>query len=249
MDPKEWPMSKAIILMYHNIDKPPQDVQTPNLYVSPRMFRFQMRYLKAAGFKVVSLQNMLESVSQGQAGANLAALTFDDGFADFYINAYPVLKHYNYPSIVYVVTGLVGKDNKWDPEKEVQKPLMDWKTVAEMSRNGVQFGSHSRSHPQLTKLSGDALRDELVGSKKELEDRLGRPIDHFCYPYGDNDERVRAEVRKAGYQYAVITQRGHVEKDYDPFALRRIPIKLITNPFSFFYKIHTNSEKRKGGQY
>jgi len=240
-------VSKAIILMYHSIDLPPQNARIPNLYVSPRMFRFQMWYLKAAGFRVVSLHDMLGLVSRGQTTQNLVALTFDDGFVDFYSNAYPVLKQYNYSSIVYVVTDLVGKNNTWDAKNEiVQKPLMDWETIAEISRNNVQIGSHTRSHPQLTKLPPDRLHDEVNGSKKELENRLGKPVDHFCYPYGDNNELVRAEVKQAGYQYAVITQRGHVEKDCDPFALRRVPVKLITNPFSFFYKIHTNSEKRKG---
>jgi peptidoglycan/xylan/chitin deacetylase (PgdA/CDA1 family) len=240
-------MSRAIILMYHNIDNPPEGARIPNLYVTPRMFRFQMWYLKRAGFKVVPLQNLLESVSQGHMDGNLVALTFDDAYRDFYTNAYPVLKQYGYPSTVYVVTGLAAKDNEWDAKNENdRKPLMDWQSISEVSGNGVQIGSHTKSHPRLTTLAGEAIREELIGSKKELEERLNQRIDHFCYPYGDHNDLVKEEVRKAGYRSAVITRRGHVEQGYDPFALRRIPIKLTTNPASFLKRIHTDSEKRKG---
>jgi len=242
-------MPKAIILMYHNIDNPPQGARIPNLYVTPRMFRFQMWYLRAAGFKVVSIQDMLALVSQANVDKNLAAITFDDGYMDFYKNAYPVLKRYGYPSTVYVVSGLVGKDNVWDSRNEnFAKPLMDWKKIIEISRNGVQIGSHTKTHPELTRLSAGEQNEEISASKKDLEEQLKYPIDTFCYPGGDHDEQVKKAVKKAGYRNAITTQRGHVEEGYDPYALRRIPIKLITNPFSFLYKIHTDSEKRKGKQ-
>jgi peptidoglycan/xylan/chitin deacetylase (PgdA/CDA1 family) len=235
--------------MYHNIDIPPKGARIPNLYVTPRMFRFQMWYLKTAGFKVVSIQEMLDAVSQGEITGNLAALTFDDGYMDFSMNAYPVLKRYGYPSTVYVVSGLIGKNNAWDSRNENHgKPLMDAKTIIELSRNGVEIGSHTRSHPELVGISPAGQLAEIAESKKELENLLDRPVGSFCYPGGDHNEQVKETVKKAGYRHAVTTQRGHVEKEYDPFALRRIPIKLITNPFSFLYKIHTNSEKRKGGQ-
>jgi peptidoglycan/xylan/chitin deacetylase (PgdA/CDA1 family) len=242
-------MPKAIILMYHNIDTPPKHARIPNLYVTLRMFRFQMWYLKIAGFKVLPIKDVVQAVEAGDATQNMAAITFDDGFVDFYQNAYPVLKHYGYPATVYVVSELAGKDNVWDSEKEtVKKPLMTWDQVREVSTHGIEIGSHTRSHPQLTTLSGDALKEELSGSKQKIEEELNRSVEHFCYPYGDWNDTVKAEVIKAGYQFAVVTQRGHVVKGSDALALRRVPIKLITNPFSFLYKVHTNSEKRKGKQ-
>lgn len=242
-------MLKAIILMYHNIDVPPKGARIPNLFVTPRMFRFQMWYLRAAGFKVVSIQNMLDSVSRGDLRRDLVAITFDDGYVDFYTNAFPVLKQYGYPSTVYVVSGLVGKDSTWDSKNEYfVKPLMDAKTILEISRHGVEIGSHTKSHPELTLISQAEQLAEIENSKKELKTLVGHPVDSFCYPGGNHDLLVKEVVKKAGYLNAVSTQRGHVERGFDPFALRRIPIKLITNPVSFLYKIHTNSEKRKGKQ-
>jgi peptidoglycan/xylan/chitin deacetylase (PgdA/CDA1 family) len=242
-------MPKAIILMYHNIDDPPKNARIPNLYVTPRMFRLQMGYLKAAGFRVLSIQDLVAAVEAGNTRHDMAAITFDDGYADFYINAYPILKHYGYPSTVYVVSGLVGKSNIWDSKSETHlKPIMDWTTIVKISENNVQIGSHTMSHPELTTLADNMLDQELIGAKKKIESQINHPVDHFCYPYGDCDERIKAAVGKAGYRFAVTTQRGHVEKGTDPLALRRIPIKLITNPLSFMYKVHSNSEKRKGKQ-
>lgn len=242
-------MSKAIILMYHNIDTPPKGVRIPNLYVTPRMFRFQMWYLKKAGFKVLSLSDMLASVAARVTTENLAAITFDDGYWDFYKNAYPILNQYEYPSTVYVVSDLTGKANTWDSKNENNsKALMDWEMIREISRHNVEIGSHTRSHPQLSTLSGEALQEELRGSKKALEEQLNKPIEHFCYPYGNLDASVKEEVINAGYRSAVTTRRGHVLDEFDPFLLPRIPIKLVTNPVTFLYKIHTDSEMRKGRQ-
>jgi peptidoglycan/xylan/chitin deacetylase (PgdA/CDA1 family) len=240
-------MSKAIILMYHNIAVPPKDAAIPNLYVTPKMFRFQMWCLKAAGFRVASIEELCASVAEGRLECNTAAITFDDGFADFYENAYPVFRRHRYPSTVYVVSGRA--DNAWDAQLEpVRKPLMSMAQLAEVSRNGVCIGSHTKTHPHLASLSPEALVEEVAGSKKELEGRLNLPIDHFCYPYGEYDERVKETVMRAGYRYAVSTLRGHITSGCDPFALRRIPIKLIATPVSFMYKVLTNSEKRKGKQ-
>jgi peptidoglycan/xylan/chitin deacetylase (PgdA/CDA1 family) len=206
-----------------------------------------MWYLKTAGFRVLSIQDLVAAVEAGDTRHNMVAITFDDGYADFYYNAYPILKHYGYQSTVYVVSKLAGKDNVWDSRNEnIAKPLMDRKTIIEISRNGVQIGSHTKTHPELTRLSSGEQNEEISASKKDLEEQLNLPVDTFCYPGGDYNEQVKATVKKAGYRNAVTTQRGHVEKEYDPYALRRIPIKLITNPFSFLYKIHTDSEKRKG---
>jgi peptidoglycan/xylan/chitin deacetylase (PgdA/CDA1 family) len=242
-------MHKAIVLMYHNIDHPPQGARIPNLYVTPRMFRFQMWYLRMAGFQVLSIRDLVAAVEEGQMRHNIAAITFDDGYEDFYKNAYPVLKRYGYPSTVFIVSGLVGKGNVWDSRNEnFVKPLMDWKTITEISRNNVQIGSHTKTHPELTRISSDEQNDEISASKRDLEERLNHSVDIFCYPGGDYNEQVKEAVKKAGYHYSVTTQRGHVARGCDPHALRRIPIKLITNPASFLYKVHTDSEKRKGRQ-
>ena len=232
-------MTQALILMYHSIGKPPKGVKTPNLYVTPKMFKFQMWYLKWAGFNVLSLKDLIASVQKDEKNAKRIALTFDDGYQDFYENAYPVLRRYGYPSTVFIIPGLMGGKNDWDFSHEnAAKPLMDWKTVIEISKNGVDIGSHTKTHPCLLDLSPHEIAVEAIDSKREIEKRLDRPIEFFCYPYGKYNAGAREEIRKAGYAGAISTLRGCVEKPFDPFGLKRVPVKLTTNPLSFMHRIH-----------
>jgi len=240
-------MARAIVLTYHNIGIPPRGTGMPGLYVTPRMFRFQMWYLKIAGFKVVSLRDILKFV-RGESHSNkLVAITFDDGFQDFYDNAYPVLKMYKYPSAVFLVSDLTGKENIWDYKKiKDRKRLLDWDKILELKNDGVIFGSHSKTHRSLTSLSEKELKDETEGSKKAIEERLKSPVEFFCYPYGDYSEEARSAVKEAGYSAAITTRRGYVLMNDNPFEIRRVSIKLNTHPLSFLYKLHVNYKARDG---
>jgi peptidoglycan/xylan/chitin deacetylase (PgdA/CDA1 family) len=232
-------MEKSIILMYHNIGLPPEGVAKRGLYVTPRMFKFQMWYLKAAGFNVVSLKEILHFAEGNERRGKLVAMTFDDGFQDFYDYAYPVLKKYNYPSTVFLVSDLVGWENTWDYKHlKVRKKLLDWERILALKDTNVVFGSHTKTHPSLTNLSREELVDEIRGSKEAIEQRLGGPVEIFCYPYGDYDAKVLDAVREAGYLCAVTTKRGYVQRGDNKFEMKRISIKLHTFPLSFLYKLH-----------
>ncbi len=235
--------------MYHNIGVPPKNAILRSLYVTPRMFKFQMSYLKAAGFEVVPLTDIAEVARKGGSGKRLVALTFDDGYRDFYENAFPVLKKYGLPSTVFVVSDLVGKENVWDSaEGRAREKLLGWKEMSRLSKEGVTFGSHTRSHPFLSRLASAEIEDEVAGSKSGLEERLQTPVESFCYPYGDYDARIVKEVRKAGYKAAVTTQRGLVHRNDNPFELRRSFIRFSTHPLLFIYKVHSLYEDRKGAR-
>ena len=232
-------MSNAIILMYHNIGEPPKGVETPNLYVTPRMFKFQMWYLKWAGFSVVTLPDLMQRIQEDNESSRMASITFDDGYQDFYANAYPVLRRYGYSSTVFVTPGLMGRENEWDSERErVKKPLMDWATVAELSKNNVTIGSHTMTHPSLVDIPIQEVARELIDSKREIENNLNLRADFFCYPYGKYNDRVREEVKNAGYAGSVSTLRGSVARPFDPYGLKRVPVKLTTNPVSFIHRLH-----------
>jgi peptidoglycan/xylan/chitin deacetylase (PgdA/CDA1 family) len=239
----------AVILMYHNVGIPPKNAELRSLYVTPRMFRFQMRYLKASGFNVVPLTEIAEFARRGGTGNKLIALTFDDGYRDFHENAFPVLKQYNFPSTVFLVSDLVGKENLWEPaDGKAREALMDWDEILRLNEEGITFGSHTRSHPFLSRLSVPEIEGEVASSKSCLEEKLQTPVESFCYPYGNYDDRVLEEVKKAGYKAAVTIRRGLVHKDDSPFELRRSFIRLTTHPFMFMYKIHSLYEDRKGAR-
>lgn len=238
---------KAIVLMYHNVGVPPKGVRLESLYVTPRMFRFQMWCLKAFGFKVVPLREILSFANGGGGREKLVAITFDDGYQDFYENAYPVLKRYNFPSTVFLVSDFVGTENVWDRENvKVEKKLMDWAAMRRLANDGVVFGSHTKTHPVLSSLPAEQIDEELFQSKAEIEDKLQIRVESLCYPYGDYDRRVIESAKRAGYKIAVTVKRGLVHPHDDPFEIRRSFIRLNTHPFLFMHKLHSGYEDRRG---
>lgn len=240
-------MSRAIVLMYHHVGIPPKGVALRSLYVTPRMFRFQMWYLKNAGFRVVCLNEICSFINGDRSDEKLVAITFDDGYQDFYDHAYPVLRAYNFPSTVFLVSDLIGKENLWDAHNfYAQKKLLDWTLIGKLQSRGVFFGSHTKTHPFLTSLSADQIDHEVRNSKTLLEERLHLPVEFFCYPYGDYDNRVISLVEESGYKGAVTTKRGLVHRGDSMFEIRRSFIRLSTHPLLFAYKLHSNYEARKG---
>ena len=238
---------RAVVLMYHNVGIPPKDSLLRSLYVTPRMFRFQMWYLKTAGFRVVPLKEILLYMSGNVFEGPLAAITFDDGYQDFYDNAYPVLQSCGYPSTVFLVSDHIGGENLWDyQDVNARKKLLGWESIHALKGKGVEFGSHSKTHPFLSTLSLTDMENEVRKSKTHLEDTLQLPVDFFCYPFGDYDARVRETVREAGYLGAITTKRGLIHRGDDPFEMRRSFIRLNTHPLSFLYKLHSRYEDRKG---
>lgn len=237
----------AFILMYHNIAHPPADGGLKGLYVSPAMFRFQMWYLKVSGFAVVPLHHVTEMEGNNSSSTKVVALTFDDGYEDFYVNAFPILQKYGYPATVFVVSDLVGTTNSWDENSlGIRKQLMTWDRIRQLSAYNVFFGSHTRTHPFLTKIGHEDAKEEIYGSKKTIEEQTGVHVDTFCYPYGDCNHAVIEMVREAGYKVAVTTNRGSVRTGDDPLVLRRAFIRYNTHPLHFLCKIHTRYEDGKG---
>jgi peptidoglycan/xylan/chitin deacetylase (PgdA/CDA1 family) len=236
----------AMILMYHNIARPPAEARLKGLYVSPLMFTFQMWYLKVAGFSVVPLTE-IAAAQNDHPGKRTVALTFDDGYEDFYLNAFPVIEKYGYPATVFVVSDLAGKTNIWDEQSlGVRKRLMSWDQIRELSRQRISFGSHTRTHPFLTKIGKERAKEEIVGSKEIIEEQTGHPAETFCYPYGDCNADVREVVREAGYTVAVTTNRGSVRAGDDPLLLRRAFIRHNTHPVHFLCKLYTGYEEKRG---
>ena len=232
--------------MYHNIGIPPKETGLRGLYVTPRMFRFQMRCLKASGFRVVPLKEILSFVRGDIVHENLAAITFDDGYQDFFDNAYPVLKEHGYPSTVFLVSDLVGRENLWDhPKVHARKKLMDWETIFRLRKEGIIFGSHTRTHPFLSKLPPQHVVDEIKNSKVFLENRLQTPAEFFCYPYGDYNKELIHVVKESGYIGAFTIRRGLVHRDDNPYEIRRSLIRYSTNPLLFALRLYSNYEDRR----
>jgi peptidoglycan/xylan/chitin deacetylase (PgdA/CDA1 family) len=207
------------ILTYHKLGPRPSRVRLKGLYVSEKLFTQQLAELHAAGFVAPVLSDLLEP---NPSSPQRIGLTFDDGFTNVLRYGLAPLAHYQFRATQFIVANRIGQTNDWDVRHgEASESLMDVAQIREWLAAGHQIGSHSLTHPHLTKISLAAAREEIFSSKKKLEDRFGLPVEHFCYPYGDYNEAVRDLVQAAGYQTACTTVSGVNLNDTSPWELKR----------------------------
>jgi peptidoglycan/xylan/chitin deacetylase (PgdA/CDA1 family) len=213
------------VLMYHKIAAPPPRARLKGLYVRPERFASQLSELHQAGF--VSCRP--GESRDGNGPARRMALTFDDGFRNVWEHALQPLAAHGFSAIQFLVANFIGRLNQWEiREGEVREPLMDAAQVRDWLSAGHRIGSHSLSHPYLTRLSMRDAREEIVTSRKKLEDTFGVAVEDFCYPYGNWNETVRELVIEAGYRTACAADYGVNSPDISPFSLRRIIVRHPT---------------------
>lgn len=223
------PVKVAPIFMYHHVFPGHEDNK---LFISQENFQKQMKYLLEHGFHVISLRELVSYYKEGRnPPEKTVVLTFDDGYDDFFANAYPVLKKFNFPATVFLIAD------------KVETPAYLWRyQIIEMLDSGlITFGSHSISHPILTELSEKKATEEIAGSKKKLEEFLGIPIEFFCYPVGQFNEKIRQMVIDTGYLGACATSAEKSYPSTDIYSLERVRMSNAdTNWFSMKLKTWGN---------
>jgi peptidoglycan/xylan/chitin deacetylase (PgdA/CDA1 family) len=201
------------VLTYHSIDSSGSPIST-----APAAFRRQLEWLERERVAVMPL----DEVVSAPEGTRAAALTFDDGFANFETEAAPLLLERRWPVTLFVVSDRVGRDNAWG-DREVggipTLPLLDWPTLGRLAERGVALGCHTRTHPRLSTVHDAALADEIGASGERIERETGRRPDWFAYPYGDVDDRVADAVGRR-YRLAVTTEHRPLGEAENP---RRVP--------------------------
>jgi peptidoglycan/xylan/chitin deacetylase (PgdA/CDA1 family) len=216
-------------LMYHKLGRRPWGVRLKGLYLSRSLFERQLSQLHAAGFTTPAYGP--PPLSEGNPGRRIV-LTFDDGFANVFEHGLEPLAQYGFRAVIFLVADLIGGCNGWEmQEGEARQPLMDETQVKEWLAAGHEIGSHTLTHPFLTRLSLKKAGEEISASKKKLEDCFGRPIRHFCYPYGDWNPAVRDRVVAAGYETACTTEFGVNTKTTPPFELKRVLVRYQSISF------------------
>jgi len=212
---------KVPVLMYHEI----ADVtSTPSpLVVTPEAFADQLAYLRDAGFTAVTAGALAKILADGTGALpeRPVVLTFDDGYADFYIRALPLLKQYGHTATLFQTTGWVGTSLG-------TRRMLTWSELAEIAEAGIEIGAHSHVHPEFDRLSDDKLRDELDGPKRMLEDKLGFAVPGFAYPFGLWNAKARRAAREAGYAYAYAVSNAMTAGRSDVFSLPRLTVQHTT---------------------
>jgi peptidoglycan/xylan/chitin deacetylase (PgdA/CDA1 family) len=212
------------ILMYHAFTTPGE---TPSRFVlSPTRFAQQMAWLKRLGYRVIGLEEYMRCRLEHRLPPSRSVIiTIDDGYADNFSQAYPILHQYGFPATVFMVSNKVGGINDWDSGSELTgRPLLSWQDLQEMLRGGMTVGAHTRTHPHLTSIPLDQVRDEIGGARAELEEGLGAPIRLFSYPYGDHNAGLQTIVEQAGFAASCNVTEGANGSLTSLYALRRVAI-------------------------
>jgi peptidoglycan/xylan/chitin deacetylase (PgdA/CDA1 family) len=220
------------ILMFHSISDDPENGVAPyfKTNTAPGVFRRQMRQLAREGYKTLDLMEAVRLLSAGDRPPEKAfIITFDDGFRDFYLHAFPVLREEGFTATVFLPTAFISDHRRCFKDIE----CLTWSEVREMRAKGIGFGSHTVNHPKLVELPRSQVENELVESKVEIERHLDEFIEAFAFPYAfpQGDGAFARDLRdlliQAGYACCVTTELGRVRIGDDPFRLKRLPVNSL----------------------
>ncbi len=183
----------------------------------PALFRRQMECLARHRIPVIPLDEV-----HRRPGA--VALTFDDAFRSVFEHALPELARYGFPATVFVVSGRCGGWNDWDQKGYTgvpRLPLMSWDELERLAAAGIELGGHGVSHLDLTAIGPERAREEMRACRSEIEERTGRPVRWFAYPYGRTAPHV-VQIAAELYEGACGTELRYATPHDDPYALPRL---------------------------
>lgn len=217
---------RVAILTYHSVDESGSVLST-----APGLFAEQMRALHESGVPVLPLAEAIRQWRRRSLPGRAVVITFDDGFRSVLEKGLPVLLRYGFTATVFVVSDYCGRDNAWptQPPGFVRGPLLSWSEVRALCAAGFGVGAHSRTHPDLTRLSPRQAEEEIAGSKRAIEDQAQAPVEAFAYPYGVYDERVR-DLATAHFAVACSTRFGFARRESDLLALERLDAYYLKRP-------------------
>jgi peptidoglycan/xylan/chitin deacetylase (PgdA/CDA1 family) len=189
-----------LVLAYHGVADVPRRRDTFKHFVSPRALSRHISMLLAWGYALVTLGELALSAATGQA-SGLAALTFDDGFADNFSTLLPLLREKGVPATVFVVSGWLGGPHPHAPDHRI----LTAGEVAALHDAGVEIGAHTVTHPRLGRLPQAEVLAEMATSKADLEKIVQAPVTSFSYPFGDATPETAVACAEAGFTNACLT--------------------------------------------
>jgi peptidoglycan/xylan/chitin deacetylase (PgdA/CDA1 family) len=242
------------ILMYHGISN---DVETQRsayfrTRTAPATFERQMNWLRDQGYCGVGLSEGLAALCpQPTTDAHIrrVVITFDDGLRDFATAAFPILQAVGFGATVFVSTSYVGG------RFMTGQPCLSAREIKDLSAAGIEFGSHTATHPQLASLSAPEIEQELVTSRNALEAIVKRQVTTFSYPYRfPAQDRAFVEVMvamldRAGYRAGVTTTIGRASSRQQPLLLSRLPINDCDDESLFAAKVEGGYDWLRLGQH
>jgi peptidoglycan/xylan/chitin deacetylase (PgdA/CDA1 family) len=231
------------LLMYHSVSDSDGDETGVRAYyrtvTTPDAFAQQMRHLAENGYEAVTVSEAVSHLQRGLGMKKYVAITFDDGFSDFYRHAFPVLSGHGFAATMYLPTAYIGNCTMQFKGKD----CLTWNEVRELRKHGVEFGSHTVTHPQLSTLDERSVERELADSKHGIEDGLGEAIGGLAYPYAFPEQNsafvamLRNTLANAGYRHGVCTSIGVARPQQDLYFLPRLPMNSLDDRNLFEAKL------------
>ncbi|MFZ7103051.1 MAG: polysaccharide deacetylase family protein [Peptococcaceae bacterium] len=214
------------IIMYHEIGIP--EGPWKELYVDPDVFARQLDYLAGEGYTTINLQDLYEHwTNKKPLPEKPIVLTFDDGYKSVYETVYPLLQARKMEATFFLYPSKFGSANGLTPQM-----------VKELAAAGMEIGSHTANHADLTQLDTEGQRKEILDSKTTLEEITNKSVNFLCYPSGRYNQAVISETEKSGYLGAVTTQMGNSTYQQDPYQWKRIRINYSDGLKGFINKIN-----------
>jgi peptidoglycan/xylan/chitin deacetylase (PgdA/CDA1 family) len=212
-----------VFLMYHELESPGHAVSQGDpgyvrYVVRASAFRAQMELLKIEEWRGVSVGEAIGSISNKTLSNKTVAITFDDGSETDLLTAAPILREFGFAATFYITAGWTGRPGHLSSSQ-----------LRELASLGLEIGSHSMTHAYLTDLDDFGVHREVAGSKLQLEQTLGKPVEHFSCPGGRFDDRVARIARDAGYRTVSTSRANANDPGTDPFALGRVAVMRHTS--------------------
>ncbi len=217
---------KLPILVYHSVM--PKDgtesLLLDHFSVSPENFEKQIKYLIENDYMVVNFDYLSDVLFNHKiVNKKTVIITFDDGWENQYRFAYPILKKYGVTATFFVYTNPIDHPH-----------FLTWSQIKEMDAAGMTIGDHTKSHPDLYLVGEAGLKDEITGSKKTIEDHIGKPVKYFAYPFGEFNDAIIKIVKDSGYYLARSSKVGIYNGQNEMYKLKSIEVtdnlnKLISD--------------------
>jgi peptidoglycan/xylan/chitin deacetylase (PgdA/CDA1 family) len=227
--------------MYHSIADEDETGVHPyyRTATAPSVFEFHMQYLRDQGYSAINLAEAVSLFQTGTPATKCAVITFDDGYGDFYQHAFPALSRHGFTATVFLPTAYIGMA----PIQFKGKDCLTWPEIRELRKHNVVFGSHTVTHPQLSTLDDNTVNNEVLNSKRAIEDNLGESVDSFSYPYAFPEgkisftQKLRDTLVNSGYNQGVSTRIGLARREEDRYFLRRLPMNTLDDMALFRAKL------------
>lgn len=202
----------ARIITYHSVR--PVNGEPKSSYVLPQELDRQLAWLVQNGYEIVSLSQLVEAIEhQGPISPKWIAVTFDDGYADNYHHAYPILRKYKVPATIFLITGKINTEG-----------FLSLPQISDMALNQIEFGAHTVDHVSLTSVSPEAAREQITRSQEDLQQITGSPVEHFCYPFGHFNSTIEAIMIETKFRSCCVENAGPITPKTPPSRLTRVGV-------------------------